>query len=66
LSNGVKHLPKGLTKLDGAINAPIYDRASRKPAFQVAENSFNVFVVSRVNKLQPKPTKTHVYIHIYN
>lgn len=57
----MKHLPNGLTELDGAIDAPIYDRASREPAVQVAENTFNVVEASRVNELQPEPTETHVH-----
>ncbi len=54
------HLPNGLTELDGAIDAAVYDRASREPAFEVAEDTFNVITASKVEERQPEATETHV------
>ena len=58
-SDGVTHLGNGLVELDGAIDAAVYDRASREPSFEADEDTFRV-VDSRIRDSRPDPTETHV------
>ena len=59
-SDGVTHLGNGLVELDGAIDAAVYDRASREPNFEADEDSFRVVEDSVGSKRRPDPTETHV------
>ena len=54
------HLGNGLVELDGAIDAAVYDRASREPSFEADEDSFRVVVDSIGGSNKRDPTETHV------
>ena len=55
------HLGNGLVELDGAIDAAVYDRASREPSFEADEDSFRVVVDSiGGGDRRNNPTETHV------
>ena len=60
-SEGVTHLGNGLVELDGAIDAAVYDRASREPSFEADEGAgFRVVSEAKGGKGGSNPTETHV------
>ena len=59
-SEGVTHLGNGLVELDGAIDAAVYDRASREPAFEADEDANGFRVVDSAGNGKQDPTETHV------
>ena len=59
-SEGVTHLGNGLVELDGAIDAAVYDRASREPSFEADEGAGFRVVSDAKGKGGSNPTETHV------
>ena len=56
----VTTLSNGLVEVDGAIDAPYFDRASAEPAVQVDQDGFKIVNQPTENAIAASPTLTQV------
>ena len=56
----IKHLGNGLIEVDGAIDAPQFDRASAEPAVEVADDTYRVINAARTPTADLPKTITRV------
>ena len=56
----IKHLANGLIEVDGAIDAPQFDRVSAEPAVEVAEETYRIVNAARTPTAELPKTITRV------